>query len=211
VDDASGSLADFLEAHRGLVSALSLFTTLVAFSGNLAWGPEFRAILSGLFLGVTLVLWLEFWRKLSAELRGPGLIYGKEFGALVAAALGVLAFAWLVEFRSLWIEALPLVLALVVGWRLFGPLERGVAALLRDPAPTAARGRLYRAATLISLGIVAVVILAIAWAIASPVKTTLVAATDGLEALLRAVLPGGPHAQPAATPTPPPPSPPAGS
>jgi hypothetical protein len=187
------SLADFFEQHRGLVTTVSLFTTLVTFSGNLAWAVEFRALLSGVFLALTLLLWAEFWRCLVSELRGPGLLHGYRFAVLLAIALALLTIAWIVEFRFVWIEALPLLVALLVMWLLRGPVERGVQRWLgrREHVEEDTRQpfRLAEGACLVAVG---VIVFVVASYFSGPVKASLYAVTGRLDAALPLILPQAP-------------------
>lgn len=206
------SLADFFEQHRGLITTVSLFTTLVTFSGNLAWALEFRALLSGLFLALTLLLWAEFWRCLTRELQGPGLLYGYRFAVLLAVALAVLTVAWIVEFRFIWIEAFPLLIALLVVWGLWGPVGRGVARWLgrseQAEEDSGQRARAIGSACVVALGILVFVV---ASYFSGPVKASLYAVTGRIDAVLPVILPQGPVEGTPPTPAAPTPTSPPGT
>jgi hypothetical protein len=206
------TLPDFFERHRGLATTVSVFTTLVTFSGNLTWALEFRALLSGVFLGLTLLLWVEFWRCLVRELREPGLQNGYRFAALLAIALALLATAWIVEFRFIWIEGLPLLVALLVVWGLRGPVRRGLAHLLPSKGVVEEHnGRPARVAESACLLAVGVIVLVVASYFGGPVKASLYAATGRLDAVLPLIIPQAPDEGPRPTPAVPSPTPPPGT
>jgi hypothetical protein len=210
--DEVTSLADFFERRRGLITTVSLFTTLVTFSGSLTWAVEFRALLSGVFLALTLLLWAEFWRCLVGELRGPGLQDGYRFAVLLAIALALLAGAWIVEFRFVWIEALPLLVALLIVWSLWGPVGRGVARSLgrgdQAEGDSGQRARTIGSACVVALGILVFVV---ASYFSGPVKASLYAVTGRFDALLPLIIPQPPVEGPPPTPAVPSPTSPPGT
>jgi hypothetical protein len=112
-------LSDFINENNKLISALSIFTALTAFSNSLPLKP-YGYVLSFGFMFLTILLWLELWGKFPKN--GAGRLFWFE-NCLVLVGVAVFLY-WLIEFRSIWKYFLYTFLALIILSIIVIPIKR---------------------------------------------------------------------------------------
>jgi len=114
----------FIAKYSHLFSALGIFTALTVFALNLPL-KSVGSFLSGLFLTMTILIWLELWSKFPGEGGHWRLVH---FENLITFAIMTLVFYWLVVyvrvwgqmlFLLIWLILMALVAAAVRKWNLF--------------------------------------------------------------------------------------------
>jgi len=106
------TLGNFIESNHKLLSVLGIFTALTVFSRNLPLG-ELGSFFSFGTVGIAILIWFELLRRVPKSPKSQDWPLA-VFHILMIIVMCMVVIYWLVDFRPIWKDFLPVLVMVVI-------------------------------------------------------------------------------------------------